>query len=165
MNLKHSMAVFAAISLFIESAGATTMYLQAASGHLHLGSGTANYVDEFTDTAIRIIDGRSISFGGNQFVEVIRTWDVPIPITSTNVNWSTRAFASAPGAAIFNHRICTFNSFGSFSACGATVAASTTSTASVPTDGSAYSQSFLSRLCPPTGCSTPTFFHVRASDS
>jgi hypothetical protein len=163
MTFKHSVAVFAAISLFIESASAATIMIQAGAGHPHQGSGNFAWKDPFADSAFRIIDGRSISLTGASFQEVSRTWDIPIPITATNQNWSVLAFATEPLLADFSHRICSFNPSGTFSGCGQTVDAGSTSTVSVPTDGTAYSQSFLFRGCSPAGCSDPRFDHIKVT--
>jgi hypothetical protein len=58
--------------------------------------------------------------------------------------------ASGSGGATLRNRICSFNSSGTFIGCGASVAAGSTSTTFVPTDGSAYSQSTLNRICDQT---------------
>jgi hypothetical protein len=171
MSIKHSVAALAAISLLVNSAGAATVFVQAAAGHPHLGSGTHVWADEWTDTIFRINDGRSISLlqnlTSNGLGPASRTWDTPIPLTATNQNWNVIAFATTGLVGTsFTNRICTFNSSGVFSSCGASVAAGSTSTALVPTDGSAYSQSVLNRNCQvsPPMCSSPEFHHIKASN-
>jgi hypothetical protein len=164
MAFKHSIAVIAGISFFINTAGAATVIVQAAAGHPHLGSGAAAWTGEFTDTKILITDGRTISLTGSLSEALVRNWDVPIPITGTNKNWSMTAFADATFFSDFNHRICTFTSSGGFSSCGATVGVDSTSTAFVPLDGSTYDQATLIRNCQQGACFSPTFYHVKATD-
>lgn len=163
MTLKHSVAAVAAISLLVNSAGAATVIVQAGAGHPHLGSGTQVWTSEWTDSIYRITDGRTISIQeGTSIGSASRTWDVPIPLTSTNQNWNVIAFATAGGISFLTNRICAFNSSGAFVSCGSSVAPGSTSTTLVPTDGSAYSQATLNRQCEFTICQSPFFNHIKA---
>lgn len=160
MIFKHSIAVVAGVTLFISSASAATFLLQAGSGHLHQGSGTHPYADQFTDSFLHIIDGRSITLPSGVWLGgVTRVWDTPIPLSSTNQNWNAIAF----GGGVTN-RICAFNSSGGFTGCGASVFTGATSTTFVPTDGTAYSQTTLVRNCSAmTGaCNGTTLDHIKA---
>lgn len=170
MIIKHCLAVVAGVSLFINTASAATLILQAATGHPHLGSGTHVWQNEFSDTHLLITDGRTISmpdsFSGLESSQT-RVWDTPIPLPSTNQNWNAIAFGAAAGFAssTLTNRICAFNSAGAFTGCGASVAPGATSTTFVQTDGSAYSQSTLFRRCQSTpiqGCSEVKLIQIKA---
>lgn len=143
------------------SAKATIM-VQAGAGHPHQGSGTYYWDYEWSDHNWLITDGRSIArsaSGANQSW----AWDTPIPITSTNAVWHVIAYAASnSGLYQFTNRICTFNSNGTFYTCGSTVTAGNVSQATVPTYGTAYSQSFF--YCASSGAcgSSNAFYAVRA---
>jgi len=141
---RTSIALAAVCSLFAASANATIV-VQAGAGHPHLTSGSASWDSEWaTSNAFTIIDGRTIFVTNSN-----RVWDTPVPITATNVNWNIAAFGfSDPVGDSVRNRICTFDFAGNFFGCGATVAAQSTgsapdSTAFVPSNGSAYSQTFF----------------------
>src|SRR5205085_684938 len=99
-------------------------------------------------------DGRNIAPVG-----ATRSWDTPIPITATGVNWRAVAYSAARASTFNTNRICGFCgdigvsngaggtclSPGQFANCGGTVGAdgSAVSTVFVPINGAAYSQSSL----------------------
>jgi len=125
-----------------------TYYLQAGSGHPHMTTGAYSWRDVNNADWFEIIDGRTIELAvpsaGNT---IIRGWDTPIPVTSTGVKWNASAQGWAANADWFTNRICTFNSDGSFAYCGAAQPLNTTSTALVPSGGSAYGQSSIRSVC------------------
>ncbi|MBN1611264.1 MAG: hypothetical protein JW940_31820 [Polyangiaceae bacterium] len=141
----------AGFSLLAGTASAATFMLQGASGHPHLSAGTAHWQDEWNSADINIIDGRTIELRVPSSGNTLKMyWDVPIPVNSTNRNWKTTTRGSDSGVlADASHRICSFNSDGTFYNCGASVLMREDkySTVFVPTDGTAYDQSTITSKC------------------
>jgi len=132
------LALIAGCSLYagLASATTTTYRLQPAAGQPHL-NGLATWSNEWIQSGWKINDGRAMQFptGG--------VWDTAIPLTTDNANWSVAAFGNGgSGETCWTNRICTFDSNGVFFSCGGNVTNFLSSTAFVPLQGSAYSQSF-----------------------
>jgi len=158
ISIKPLVALVAVCSLYASASGATTFDLQAGSGHPHLTFGVATWSSEWTQPGWQITDGRSITFPNSG------AWDTPIPLISTNVNWSALGFGNGGSAeACWTNRICTFDFAGNFSSCGASVGNFFASTAFVPLQGSAYSQT-SSSCNAGTVPTAATLFHIVAHD-
>ncbi|GMV17380.1 MAG: hypothetical protein AMXMBFR56_56040 [Polyangiaceae bacterium] len=153
--------VFALAGCLYASSASAGVVVQAGAGHPHLGSGTSGWANEWSGSAWLITDGRSIL--PNNASAWSPAWDTPIPISATNATWTVIAYAGSSGSGqwSFSNRICTFSSSGAFYSCGSTVGAGSTSQATVPTDGSAYSQSLWS--CGGEFCAGgATLYHIKA---
>src|SRR5262245_26886621 len=142
MSIKSALASLVMAAFYTTSASAA-VFVQAGAGHPHLSFGTVAWSGEGSATGWRIFDGRSIDPGTVEGGSP-KTWDTPLPISVTNATWNAVARTSGTGSGNFTNRICSFTSSGAFSACGSAVAAGSTSSVVVPTDGSAYSQSVWS---------------------
>lgn len=155
INIKAALGLILG-ALYATSADAA-IFVQAASGHPQFLATTA-WSNAWNATGWRITDGRSIDPGGAVEAGAPDTWDVPLPISATNVTWNAVARTSGSGAT-FTNRICAFTSTGAFSNCGNPVAAGSTSSVLVPTDGSAYSQAQWSCTSGVEFCDTTRVLH------
>lgn len=158
ISAKSAVALVAGM-LYAASANAA-VFVQAATGHPHLSVSGVNWNSEWTQSGWTIVDGRSI---GTSAFDSDMSWDTPIPITATNVTWSVLARQSGSTFPLlgFTNRICTFDIGGNFFSCGATVAPGATSQATVPVEGSAYSQTFWHE-CQPGNCPFGVLAHIKA---
>jgi hypothetical protein len=160
ISIKPIMALVAVCLLSASASGATTFDLQAASGHPHLTFGTTALFNESPPVMSGwvITDGRTIGFPPNG------AWDTPIPLTSTNTTWSALGFGNGGSTeTCWTNRICTFDFVGNFFSCGASVTNFAASTATVPLQGSAYSQT-SSSCSSSTSPTMLTLFHIIAHD-
>ena len=148
-----SSSLIAGLFLVTLPADAAQVFLDAAAGHPHQSFGTTKWKNQFTDNAFNVQDGKSISISDIDTGTTTRTWVIHIPITGTNQSWSSMAQGQGGSACCgtLQQRICTFTPNGIFLFCGDTVNFGVDSTALVTTDGTAYSQTFLTHNGPGSG--------------
>jgi hypothetical protein len=150
-------ALFAGLSLTAAPAAAvgTPVYLDAGAGHLMLTTGEAIYRDAQNDHGgadlLRIAYGRKVRlktpYDG---IPGSRTWVIPIPLDVTATNWNVVARGTNGSGTVGQngHKICSFDSDGNFSNCGAQVLLNppNTSTVYVPVGGTAFSVTTLNNV-------------------
>lgn len=131
-----------ATTILGSSASATTYRLQPASGQPFLTSATARWDVIHNQANFEVLDGRSVGL-----VASSGTWVTPIPIDSTNATWEVRQFRTN-GTGTVSTRICSFTSAGLFSACSSSTTSNNVGVSvTVPSDGTAYAQSYFDNSC------------------
>lgn len=154
-----SVATIAAVAFMSTTAAATTYRLQPASGNPFLTSGSTIWKTMQDQSIFTVLDGRSVGVTANS----TGTWVTPIPVDATGSNWSMKQFKDS-GTGTVETRICSFTKEGAFSGCSSTTSASnTTRTIMVPSDGTAFAQTFFSSSCH-HDCELPFLHTIRATN-
>lgn len=151
----------AALNLVGAPASAATYRLQPAFGMPFLTSAITGWNTVNSQAAYSVLDGRSVIVAPT----TTGAWVTPIPVDTTGVSWFVRQFVNS-GSGTVETRICSFTKEGVFSNCSTTTASSNVArSVTVPSDGTAFAQTFFTGQTCRDNCANMELHTIRASNT